>query len=419
MNNYKPRKDCSMKHVSSILVPGCFILFLTACGGGTTMTMMEESPTLPDQKPSSPTLPDDRTEVIPMIDEVPGKMLGNRPEAAAQAVPSQGSVFQSSETSKGVTRGTFNVEHIDGPQGYKEETGQLGRYVPFYKFTYSDGSGGKKILDETAWYNNRAKGDNPYSSDGFNFLLEHCAWSDCTNKPQGLRHPPYWSSWDLERNEDGSSTIVRYFADFELSPEDNPDTNYMIFGYWLHVPEDAVYENDVIVGVFADGGDPFDRERLNFLTGTARYIGDAAGFYRERQVGGDADGTNLFSTHFAGKATLTANFDGAGSGHISGEITNLTIPSDKVPATSFILERTSLDDFMTGNTQAEVAALGVTDWEGKWGAQFYGNGPCVDICSPSSIAGTFGATSRISDGENSALSKDRTILGAFGAYLQE
>lgn len=399
-----------------ILVLGCFVLLVTACGGGGTMT-----PTVViDQKPQSPTLPDDLTEVIPMPDEVPGEMLGNRPEVAAQAVPSQGSVFQSSETSNGVTRGTFNVEHIDGPQDYKEGTGQLGRYVPFYKFTYNDGNGGKKILDETAWYNNQGKDENPYTSDGFNFRLENCPWSDCTNKPQGLRHSPYWSNWDLvKRNEDGSGSIVRYFADFELSPEDSPDTNYMIFGYWLHVPEDAVYENDAIVGVFADGGDPFDRESLNSLTGTARYIGDAAGFYRERQVGGDADGTDLFSTHFAGKATLTANFDVADSGHISGEITNLTIPSNRVPATSFILERTSLDDFMTGNTQAEAEALGATDWEGKWGAQFYGNGPCVDICYPSSIAGTFGATSRVSDGEANSLSKDRTMLGAFGAYLQE
>ena len=399
------------------LMLGCFVLLVvTACGGGGGGPM---TPTVViDQKPQSPLIPDDLTEVIPMADEAPGEMLGNRPEAAAQAVPSQGSVFQSSETSNGVTRGTFSVEHIDGPQVYKEETGQLGQYIPFYKFTYNDGIGGKKILDETAWHNNQGKDENPYISEGFNFPLEHCPWSDCTNKPQGLRHSPIWSHWDLvKRNEDGSGSIVRYFSDFELSPEDSPDTDYMIFGYWLHVPEDAVYENDAVVGVFADGGDPFDRENLTSLTGTARYIGDAAGFYRERQVGGDADGSQLFSVHFSGKATLTANFDGADSGHISGEITNLTIPPDRVPATSFILERTSLDDFMTGNIQAE--ALGATDWEGKWGAQFYGNGPCVDSCYPSSIAGTFGATSRVSDGENSALSKDRTMLGAFGTYLQE
>ena len=405
--------DQSMLPIFMLL--GCFVLLVTGCGGGSTMT--PDRTVVIDQKPQSPTLPDDLTKVIPMADEAPGEMLGNRPEAAAQAVPSQGSVFQSSETSNGVTRGTFNVEHIGAPQDW-----QPGSYIPLYKFTYDDGNGGKRILDETAAFVNipQGGGENPYSGSVLIPLLEHCVWSDCTNKPQGLRHPPYWSSFNLERNENGSSTMVKYFADFEESPEDNPDADYMVFGYWLHVPEDAVYENDTIVGVFADGGDPFDRERLNSLTGTARYIGDTAGFYRERQVGGDADGTNLFSTHFTGKATLTANFDGAGSGHISGEITNLTIPLRQgVSATSFILERTSLDDFMTGNTQAEAEALGATDWEGKWGGQFYGNGTCVDICSPSSIAGTFGATSRISDGENGALSKDRTMLGAFGAYLQE
>ena len=114
---------------SMLLIPvlGCFVLLVTGCGGGSTMT--PDRTVVIDQKPQSPTLPDDLTKVIPMADEAPGEMLGNRPEAAAKAVPSQGSVFQSSETSNGVTRGTFNVEHIGAPQYW-----QPGSYIPLYKF---------------------------------------------------------------------------------------------------------------------------------------------------------------------------------------------------------------------------------------------------------------------------------------------
>lgn len=432
------------KSIQSAFILLCIVcLTVIGCGKKTGLPMLApEPPSEPpplDSKPPSLAI-EDPTTVLPTGYEPLGAVgaegiLGNRPEVAAQAVPSHGSVFQSSETAGGVTQGTLTVTHQDAPQDYKEESGQVEKYVPFYKFTYDDGHGGKSVLDETAWVmQDPRKPDGPIGifSGWSGFFIEHCPWSDCINKPANMRHSvafetsegsrtfvDKWTNFTLHENrEDGSSTFVEYFSDFQKSSENDPDTDYMVFGYWMHVPEDAEYQNDVIVGVFADGGDPFAGERLNSLEGTATYVGDAGGVYRETRVGGASDGHLLRSAHFSGKATLNANFGfgNAGNGSIEGQITDLdfnyTGPDEDL---SFVLTETSLSDFMTGDTKAESSD---TDWVGRWGAQFYGNGPCAgdSDCYPSSIAGTFGATSTISETQDEE--RTRTILGGFGAYLQ-
>ena len=407
------------KPIQSIFILLCLVcLTVIGCSnnkGGMPM-MMDEA--MIDPKPSSPIIGDPTT-VLPIdkplgVVGMPGT-LGNRPEVAAQAIPSQGSVFQSSE------QGTLTVMHQDSPQDWKVSTNQVGEYVPFYKFTYVGGSGGS-VLDETEWImqdGSTPNGNIGYSSSSGPANIEHCPWSDCINKPAIGRHDvDSWSTFNLKENRaDGSSTFVKYFSDFQKSPEDDPDTDYMLFGYWSHVPKDAEYQNDSIVGVFADGGDPFAGERLNSLEGTATYVGDTGGVYRETQVGGESDGFLLRSTHFAGKATLNANF-GHANAHIEGKITDLHFTDTGREDMSFVLAETSLSDFMTGDTTA--AENGDTGWAGKWGAQFYGNGPCegtASACYPSSIAGTFGATSTTNETQDDP-GRTRTILGGFGAYLQ-
>ena len=434
------------KSIQSAFILLCIVcLTVIGCSNKNGMPILApESPTLApeppplDLKPDSPAI-EDPTTALPTGNAplgavgVPG-ILGDRPEVAAQAVPSQGSVFQSSETAGRVTQGTLTVTHQDAPQDYKEESGQVGEYVPFYKFTYDDGRGGRSVLDETAWVMQDPRTpDGPIGifSDVGRLLIEHCPWSDCINKPANMRHGvrfetlegsttvvDIWSNFTLHENhEDGSSTFVEYFSDFQKSSADDPDTDYMMFGYWMHAPEDAEYQNDLIVGVFADGGDPFAGERLSSLEGTATYVGDAGGVYRETRVGGASDGFLLRSAHFSGKATLNANFGfgNAGNGSIEGKITDLNFTDTGREDLSFVFAKTSLSDFMKGGTRAEMSD---TDWVGRWGAQFYGNGPCAgdSDCYPSSVAGTFGATSTISETQDEG--RTRTILGGFGAYLQ-
>ena len=58
-----------------------------------------------------------------------------------------------------------------------------------------------------------------------------------------------------------------------------PIANYLSFGYWLYEPDSPTVFDPVDFGVLAGGGDPFEPSRVQGLTGTATYAGDAIGMY--------------------------------------------------------------------------------------------------------------------------------------------
>ena len=70
-------------------------------------------------------------------------------------------------------------------------------------------------------------------------------------------------------------------------PRRFPPGDYLSLGSWLYVPPDVTDVAAFEIGVFAAGRDPFAEDNLLALTGTATYIGKAAGTYADRGAPGD------------------------------------------------------------------------------------------------------------------------------------
>ena len=142
------------------------------------------------------------------------------------------------------------------------------------------------------------------------------------------------------------------------------------------------------------------------MTGTATYSAQdgATGVYADAE-----EGRNYF---FDADVTLTANFgNGSELGTISGRIHNfdvdgLTVTGNPELTLDSADIGSSNSGFFTGDTRMDV--VGGSNFTGKWGGQFYGNG-ANPTDAPGSVAGTFGAAT--ADGSES-------FLGAYGAYKQ-
>ena len=198
--------------------------------------------------------------------------------------------------------------------------------------------------------------------------------------------------------------------------------NYLSFGTWLYVQED-IYEFDLYdFGMFASGDDPFMVDKLQGLTGTANYTGEASGTY--------ADEVKATLSPFSARVALAADFGTANSfGTILGTVYGFEIEGGAAsPLESLDLngapwrgERNNIFESYDGGSPFPGgwiegwtgADVGTTRWRGSWGGKFFGNGiattdiPASYVELPSAFAGTFGAT----DG-------DHTFAGAFGARRQ-
>ena len=222
-----------------------------------------------------------------------------------------------------------------------------------------------------------------------------------------------------------------------------PAADYLAFGHWLYVPEDAAEPDDVPptlgydFGVFASGGDPFTAANLRGLTGTATYEGDAVGMY---YVGGLSSRPDVGS--FTADVELTADFgSNVETGTIGGEVGNFEFEGDvasSLPETVTLASRTydylpegfgvaqgttnnifdtSWRDeaapypggWVGGRTQASV---GGQDWYGSWSGAFYGNGP-APTDHPTSVAGEF---SSYPWGDGNHNQRDTGLTGSFGAH---
>ena len=184
------------------------------------------------------------------------------------------------------------------------------------------------------------------------------------------------------------------------------DADYLVWGTWVDVPENASVHEEVAHGVFSSGSDPFPQGNLLPLTGNARYRGSASGMYFEpveQPLGGYS---------FEARVTLEADFgDGTSLGTIGGSIDNFRFQMDADgtrqarPGTMVTLESTAIggansgffEGITTGNFQDS------TPLSGRWGGRYYGTAETDG--KPGSVAGTFGSAN-----------DDRGLIGAFGAH---
>ena len=179
-----------------------------------------------------------------------------------------------------------------------------------------------------------------------------------------------------------------------------PDTDYLAGGVWLFVPDNATSADDVVLGAFADGNDPFRQSNLVALQGTARYVGGAAGVYTDR--------SENWVGYWDGNVTLDADFGGLGDlASINGWVTGIEADGELVSG-SMRLDRANIGSsnsgFFEGQLNGTVNGIGFT---GRWGGQFFGNSEADG--KPGSVGGT--AAGRSAD-------RSVSFVGAFGAYKQ-
>ena len=218
------------------------------------------------------------------------------------------------------------------------------------------------------------------------------------------------------------SATINFFSDRVEMTDGNllfipitraPSADHLTYGSWLQASNNAANVTQYAFGSFADGNDPFEQGRLEPLTGTATYRGDARGVYFDSE---DAEDSYFFDA----LVTFTANF-GSGSelGTIGGRV------HDFVTLTEFNDYRRSSSTGRTAVAGNPTLVLGSADigssnsgffdgetsatydgsaFSGQWGGRFYGNGD--GSSPPGSVAGTFGAAT--ADGS-------RVLQGAFGA----
>lgn len=212
------------------------------------------------------------------------------------------------------------------------------------------------------------------------------------------------------------------------------DADYLALGGWTRIPKEwfglglgdpgfnANYYKEIEYGVFVDGNDPFRQDRVEALTGTATYAGEAYVYYVDTNITGTHPVTGVGigkDVGLAADATLTAQFGSASeNGMIGGRIHNFRNLEDEdlresnphyflgtVP-TELTLGSTSIGNSHSGFFEGTTSmTFDGSSFAGKWGGQFYGNDKSHGM--PGSSAGTFGAAT--ADGT-------KTIMGLFGAY---
>ncbi len=297
---------------------------------------------------------------------------------AARSIPIAGSVTQSSDHAAGVTANSVNVA-----------------------IEVSDGELFPNI-----------------SSRGWGFEDREAVTS--LGEDTDLNGNPWTMIYANRSYDDGSARLTTTFTDAD--PADLND-DYLAMGLWARIPSryidadgeidqnigPAQWSNEIEYGVYADGGDPFEQNNVEALTGTATYSGDATAVYVDT---GSDEAASLMAT-----VSLTADFGtNADLGTIEGTVSRFQRRNDEPPGRyeltdaqvarlgTVTLGSADIGDsdsgFFTGDTSMTAAGDSLT---GKWGGQFYGNGQAPQD-RPGAVAGTFGATGG-----------QKAIVGTYGA----
>ena len=163
--------------------------------------------------------------------------------------------------------------------------------------------------------------------------------------------------WLVQRVDGGQRVVVAYPRTAEEG-----GTDWLAAGIWAFVP-DSEAPGDYEFGAFADGGDPFDDDNLQALTGTAQYEGQAVGVYYSFSANEGEAGP------FTADVALTADFGDADAlGSISGTVSGVETEGGSSIGATLTLGSASIGNsnggFFTGNT---AMAFGGRTYAGRWG----------------------------------------------------
>ena len=221
---------------------------------------------------------------------------------------------------------------------------------------------------------------------------------------------------NVDTDEDGEVTValvgsatLQFEPDVLTATYNDPDTDYVYFGWWLNKPDDNTDAH--MVETFAGGNNPAMAEAT--LEGTATYMGPAAGKYVTKSyTAGDL--TDAQVGHFNATATLTANFDITAVGDLPGKSIDGSVTGFEQDGESLGTWKVSLNaapintngsfTAMTDMNFGGATSLGAGNWQG----QFYGPGATPADDHPSTAAGTFDAV----------VGDVGYVTGAFGAQKQ-
>lgn len=195
------------------------------------------------------------------------------------------------------------------------------------------------------------------------------------------------------------------------------DSDWLATGMWAYVPDDGAADGHRF-GVFAAGGDPIGQvgrpngwNIISGLSGTATYAGPASGVWSSVSPFTGVR-NNVF---FEARASLTADFDATpedGYGHLSGRVGSFTSAGVALRGNPTMrLRQAVIGKFTQGAGRATEGAtyMGFNGlgYSGVWEAGFFGGqSPSRDGGRPTSVAGTFGATT---------VGGGATFIGAFAA----
>ena len=316
---------------------------LSGCGGGGGAPTVS-APPLPTPAPSL------------TLGQAVGGSRAVTAALAAESVPRAGSVTQSSNTESGTTADRVEVEFAAGT--YTVRNMRQGA-------EWNIGTANAVSLDDISGTDANAVG--------------------------------------LVKPEEGGNRFV--IAQTRSPTEGN--TDWLTAGIWAFVPTDGNALTRYEFGAFADGGDLFEQDDLQALTGTASYGGRAFGVYYSISPDGTSD-----AGPFGGQISLTADFGTDGVlGTVSGRVTNIIGEGGSpIPGVDMALGSADIGSanggFFTGTTSMTLSERA---YAGRWGGQFFGNGAAG--AQPGSVAGTFGASAR--EGESAG-----ALVGAFAADRQ-
>ena len=310
--------------------------------------------------------------------------------------------------------GSFSVHRSQRPHSITQSSDQAGDEVHF-EWLYTEG----RPQPWASFYPNRSTGGlvelEGYSASNITARetqsVNDQVWTDISFYRQ-YGGEIVWDYLDRKTAQGAGEVWVYVQTDADGDGDGVPgelgdydDSDYLAGGVWLYVPEtvDPCISsrpcNVHQAGAFANGNDRFDGSDMDTLVGGATYEG--------RAIGVHTDPTR--TVYFEAKARLTADFgSNTEFGYLQGEIFNFTSRSGaSFPGAPVVrLELTGLFGNSAGFYGDITHNDGSSDYTGKWGGHFFGNGRSDGI--PGSAAGTFGATNE--DGSKS-------YLGAFGTHL--
>ena len=245
---------------------------------------------------------------------------------------------------------------------------------------------------------------------------------------------------DIVLGEDGAVTSIEGYTftgsrpareavtAMDAAAQAAANNDYLVFGVWMQDVEVVAADGTVTTpsdfGAFASGGAPVTTLAVE-ITGTATYEGSATGLYT---AGSSVD-------YFQGDATLEADFGtNAAQGTITGRIDEIVAGGNAMSDVILLNDDGTPDDgnMVAGGTFSGDARMGTATtvdavttytYNGSWSGQFF-NGTADDTdtadvneshVAPDSVAGTFGVTGTVGEGEAAVT---RSYLGAFGAHKQ-